>query len=726
MTTAVLWTIALNGLLAVGGWLVARYVFRQPRGLPRFLASVVVGWAWLTIGMQGVGTLGLLARGPLSVWTFVLGLVGLSGRWLSPSERDEISTPWKREPWSWVEVASCGMVLWAVAMLLSPSLLNAVKVVSDGPIYHLYFAARWWKAGRLILVAAPFGENAATYFPSGGDLWFAWLMIGWSGDALAKVGQAPFVPICGLTSLALCRRLGAGRPAAFVAVSWSIASTPLLLFAFEPNVDMIFNAAYLLSVYFLVRHALDDDGLASLVLGGLAAGLALGTKAPAVVFIPPLLVVGVTVAGWRADSVAGKLFAAVLVGLVPFTVAGFWYARNAILTGNPLYPLHVEALGRVWLRGWYGPDVMRLSPYYIPRGSWQAFVDTLLAVLDPRLVPFWLAAVFGVWRVQATSRGAVDRMVWLVSGLAIANVALYWLVIPYRTQQRFFLQSLGLAAVPLARLFDRGAWWKWVGVGLLAVHSFTKQTWPFSADTPPWDLSSSVPNQIPALISLSGPWIQIASTLAIGASAFVASWGWLSYKAGWRSLAIAVAATVAHLAIAIFLFYPWEADARQRFYPRFPDYYRGWLAFDARCGPNGARVAYAGTDLPYYLMGVGLRNEVRYVNIDDHPGWLMHDYQRDAVASGKGPTTWDHPRPGWDRIHPDYKAWLANLRSEGIQLLVVTRANAQEGPHNVADPQGFTVERGWADAHPETFEPLYGDPERDPLFRLYRLRPPRT
>ena len=45
------------------------------------------------------------------------------------------------------------------------SLLLAVKVVSDGPIYHLYFAARWWKAGRLILVAAPFGENAATYFP---------------------------------------------------------------------------------------------------------------------------------------------------------------------------------------------------------------------------------------------------------------------------------------------------------------------------------------------------------------------------------------------------------------------------------------------------------------------------------------------------------------------------------------------------------------------------------
>lgn len=172
--------------------------------------------------------------------------------------------------------------------------------------------------------------------------------------------------------------------------------------------------------------------------------------------------------------------------------------------------------------------------------------------------------------------------------------------------------------------------------------------------------------------------------------------------------------------------YPWDADARQRFYPVFPEYYRGWLAFDARCGPKGARVAYAGTDLPFYLMGVGLRNDVRYVNVDRHPDWLLHDYQREAIASGVGPETWNHPRPGWDRVHPDYDSWLANLRSRGIQLLVVTRANPAEGPHNIADPQGFPIERGWADGHPESFETLYGASEGDPQFRLYRLKPPQS
>ena len=69
------------------------------------------------------------------------------------------------------------------------SLLLPVKVVSDGPIYHLYFAVRWWKAGRLFPVASPFGENAATYFPANGDLWFTWLMVAWGGDRLAKIGE---------------------------------------------------------------------------------------------------------------------------------------------------------------------------------------------------------------------------------------------------------------------------------------------------------------------------------------------------------------------------------------------------------------------------------------------------------------------------------------------------------------------------------------------------------
>ena len=38
---------------------------------------------------------------------------------------------------------------------------------------------------------------------------------------------------------------------------------------------------------------------------------------------------------------------------------------------------------------------MRLSQYYLPREHWRALIDTLLAVLDPRLAPVWVASVAG-------------------------------------------------------------------------------------------------------------------------------------------------------------------------------------------------------------------------------------------------------------------------------------------------------------------------------------------
>jgi hypothetical protein len=121
-----------------------------------------------------------------------------------------------------------------------------------------------------------------------------------------------------------------------------------------------------------------------------------------------------------------------------------------------------------------------------------------------------------------------------------------------------------------------------------------------------------------------------------------------------------------------------NVDLRFRFYPPFPDFYRGWLNLEARSGPAGCRVAYAGTNLPYYLLGNGLRNEVRYVNIDRHRDWVLHDYHREAQARGQG--HWPNSRPGWDRLRPDFPAWLDNLDAEGIQLLAVTRPILMRNP----------------------------------------------
>jgi hypothetical protein len=727
-----IWTMAGLFALGYGGWIAARGILHLRPGIPAGLAAFVLAWSWLSIGTLFLGLIGWLERGPLMAWS-VLGLIsGWVGRSVSGPEIEPVEekTP-PAEPWDLEATIATGLCLWAMIVLLMPSLLFPVKVVSDGPIYHLYFAARWWKAARIFLIATPFGENAAPYFPAVGDLWLTWLFVNWGGDRLARVGQFPFLLVAMITVYSLSRRLGAGRTPAIVATAWFATIQPFLIFSFEPNVDTIFVAGYLLAVFFSIRYLLRDDGVGSLVLAGLAAGGAWGSKAPGIVFVPPLLLLIAIALVARPGRWATRARDLALILLVPLVLEGYWPVRNALLTGNPLYPIHLRVFGRTWLSGWYGPEAMPTSPYFLPRGDWRSFVDLLLLVFDPRLMPLWIVAIVGSWYFGGR-RILLSRAVWACAGLAVMNVALYWLVIPYRTQQRFFLHAGGLAAIPLAMLLSR---WKWVcrlAVFLLAVHVLTPQVWPFPANgaRPTWDLSPAIPNVTPStipflpdlmiLMGLSprgGPRRSgLEMLMGLGCFAVAATLGW-SLR-GRKSRLILPASGLVFLALiqgsAISPAIPETIISR---YPSFPDYIRGWIDLEIRSGRNGTRIAYAGTNLPYYLMGPDFRNVVRYINVDAHRGWLLHDYH--LAADGLGlPSTWGSTRPGWDRARPDYDAWLANLRAEGIQLLVVARANPDEGRLNVADREGFTIERVWADAHPERFALLYADP----LFKIYGVR----
>ena len=669
-------------------------------------------------------------------------------------------------------IAGLALIISAALILGMPSLLLAVKAVSDGPIYHLYFAVRWWQAGRLFLVAAPFGENAATYFPANGDLWFTWLLATWGGDRLARVGQSPFLVLAAVAAFGCARSLGASRSASLIATCWFASSTPLLLYSFEPNVDTIFVAGYMMAAYFFLRAFREQGGTAEICLGALAAGEALGTKAVAVVFVPPLLAVAAAVILFRRLPRRTKIVQVLSVLLVPLVTGGYWYACNALLTGNPLYPLEVRVLGRTIAHGWYGPDAMRMGLYYMPFADWRARGDTLLAVLDPRLVPVWIVALVGGCAVKSPKSEGKRGSVAVFSLMAILNVVLYWAFIPYRSQQRFMLQALGLAVVPLALLLDRRRWICVVAAILLGMHLLTPEGWPFMGPdgSIPWDLSPPVPNAIPALIprfprfaAAMGPDRNDRALETLGmlgmilTASICTTWLWcrLSEKvcdvgirrsggpspqpslkgrrdpawrlsalfSGWRSRSlIALAATMVLVALGYVDVWTEPKNTRIVDYPGFADFFIGWQRLEAASGPAGSRVAYAGTNIPYYLFGKNLRNDVHYVNIDGHREWLLHDYHREARSRGRG--TWPNPRPGWDRSNPDYAAWLGNLDAEGIGLLVVTRVNPAEGSHNVADLERFPIERAWADSHPDRFVPLYGRTENDPWFRLYRVRAP--
>src|SRR5581483_6096734 len=101
--------------------------------------------------------------------------------------------------------------------------------------------------------------------------------------------------------------------------------------------------------------------------------------------------------------------------------------------------------------------------------------DFVMALLDPRLTPVWVAGVAGALAVRNDRTRPSHRWIALFAAGAVSNVALYWLVIPYRTQQRFVLHALGLAVVPLAAMLDRGRWLCIGATVLLGLHVLTPQ-----------------------------------------------------------------------------------------------------------------------------------------------------------------------------------------------------------------------------------------------------------
>ena len=727
-----IWTVALNGGLGIGAYGVARSGLRQAPGLPRILASAVLAWAWLTIGMEGLGSIGLLARGPLLGWVGAGMVIGMAC-WLAGRRSEGAET--SRKPGrasSWEEVLGYGLVVWATFVQGKVSVFGPLQVVSDGPIYHLFFAVRWWQEGRLGLIASPFGETAATYFPAVGDLWFAWLIVGWGGETPAKAGQIPFLGLTGLVSFALARQLGAGRKASAVATAWALLVPCLFSVTFEPNVDTIFACGYLLAAYFFLRHALGEDGPSSLLLGGLAAGCSAATKAPGFVFVIPLLALGLASAMARGKGPLGKARGGLIVLLAP-------------------------ALdGRVLVRVEPGPDrepalspaPRRVRPDLAGRLVWarrDAFQPLLhrggrLAGPD-RYHPFG-----GRPATRADLAGVADGCLGLGPGRPVEA-------------RPVGLGRLGAGGVQHPALLARHPL-----PDPATVHDprFRGGRHPPGEDVRPGGLGSRPRDHSAGHPRVFAPSLAVLRRTALGPGpldsqqparpdrrAEAARDDRLDDRPGLDLLRHGPGLVRHGLAGGIRLPFD-EMDtagigrhgpAGDRLGAHRPglslgasppgsDSSRpsplttgdGWSSTRGP-GLRGPGSPMRGPTCPYYLQGFRVRNEVRYVNIDGHRDWLMHDYQREAIRTGSGPATWPLPRPGWDRLRPDYRGWLANLRAEKIQLLVVTRANFHEVTQAIDGATGFPIERRWADAHPEAFDLLYGEQPVDPEFRLYRIKP---
>jgi 4-amino-4-deoxy-L-arabinose transferase-like glycosyltransferase len=252
--------------------------------------------------------------------------------------------------WSWSPHWLWLMLPFVVAIVGSAMLPPLDFDVRE---YHLQAPKEFFQAGRITFLP----HNVYANMPLGTEmLALAGMVISgdwWTGALVGKTLIALFAPLAALLLYAAgCRFASpaAGVVAALVYISlpWvAIVSTHGLVeggFGF-----FLFASLFVALIWRNAWHADSSSALPDraskglLATAGFLAGGAVSTKYPAVVYCAIPLAVFVALIAGRAMGIRNAVKATVVFLLGISVGCGLWFAKNAVLTGNPTYPLLYRA-----------------------------------------------------------------------------------------------------------------------------------------------------------------------------------------------------------------------------------------------------------------------------------------------------------------------------------------------------------------------------------------------
>jgi hypothetical protein len=651
-------------LLGVIAWSIDRFgaVDGETRAAK---ATRMLLWAFATVVVvqAGLGALGLLA--PRA--TFIVLVVVAPPVWILARRWPAAERP-APEPMSRLAISLLATVMAVLSFRLWAG-LDKTSFLYDTLSYHLHVPATWMHDRRITIVPAVFGDPSPAYAPSNLELWFLFLMAPLRSDYLAGVGQLPFAALAVAAIATVVRDAGGLRVAALAAA---------LLFVLIPEVwtqmptamtDLGFAACLAASLPFAIRlWTARDRRRRDLLAATTAIGLAIGTKYAAAALALPFIVLAA--AGWLRRRPIDLRGGAVAFAVVLAT-GGFWYVRNAAVTGNPLYPVAVAATA-LRLPALYGRPEMQAWDYHVPVADVRELGSLLLgagigfcfafAVAFARLWNRDLGRAIG-YRHYDTARARLWRNI--IVGLLIVLIVIFWCVIPYQ-ESRFLFVIFAVAAALIGQVAQG------------SIHAAGAIAIAFVCAPIEWPA-------VDRLLLIPVPFLArfiIPPTFDLGT------------PPRRRAVAISAATLVAALAVALLV-------GGGDYARRDPGYSVGdaraadwaWV----RANVRDARVAYTGTNLAFPLAGDRLSNDVRYVNVAGAPGDRLHDF---------GPPGDGTAEPAPYRRGASADIWIANLRAARMQVLFVAALDPGVRRNIAADGDGFPAERAWADARPDVFHVL--------------------
>ena len=693
--------IALS--VAIAGRTTRRAALPAWTGTPALLADAVLAIGVLVVVSELLGLFGLLDGVVIVVACLIVGggavrlepMLIRAGARVAHWGRDEEPDLREARSTSPVELAAAiAIALVVAAQWAGPTLLALDRGIYGGDSlwYHLPLAAHIAQSGSVtsLLYTDPLYLN--WFYPQVSELLHAGGLLVFGDDFLSPLVNLAWLVLALVAGWCIGRPYGAGATSLTAVASVMSAN---LLFSRQPgnaNNDVIAIALFLSAVAVLVNARWDAStagprspgGTAvaagarpaalppfgALLVAGVAAGLALGTK---LTVVPPVLAltlgaIWISGKGHRLRA-AGIWIGAMAVG------GGYWYVRNLIVSGNPfpwqdIGPIHhAEAL--------QGRHPYAIVHYATDTDVWGRYFTPALHERLGDLWPAYLAlAVIGVL-LALLRRARIERMLGVVALLA----AIAYLLTPlgasgpegmpvgFRLNIRYLAPALVLAltllAIPPEFAKGRRAWrlgsterlWRYATLAVFAVLTVVSTGALEAIDT----------DRIPGTAALALVVVVLPLLLVF-----------LSRR-GLQPMPLAGIGAAALIVLAVFGRFAQDDYLDERYSSAAPDYPRIeqpavelgqglGTAYDWARGTHDLRIALSGTMgalFQYGLWGGDSSNEVTYIG--------RHG-----------------PHGSFDEI-PECPEWIGALNDGGYDYVITTPTYHQDDPAADMAP----IQRRW-------------------------------
>jgi hypothetical protein len=420
-----LW-LALLLLSAVLGRRLLRDTSRG-RPLEELVFSLGLGLGILSFGTFLLGIIGLLI--PWLFWILLLGLLAFHIRDIQSILRNV------REEWQWKRPSKLSLFLASflcITFVFALVLVVTPPVEWDALVYHLTGPKIYITEGQLVWVPDNFHLN----FPALTEMLFTCAML-LKGDILAHLIHLTYGLLTVLAIYSFSRKHFTGHVPLLATVLFTSIPTAVII-ATWAYVDLAL-AFYEFIAFFALMNWFDaPEEKRWLFLGGVFCGMAMSVKYTGVA---ALIVLSILVlfrllkkrTGYRRHILG--LLALVLIAIV---VASPWYCKNAVYTGNPIYPYLFG--GRNWndLRSqWLAAIGVKMSPLQLLLLPWDI---TILGTqgteaFDATISPFFLAFLPLILFVRR------DHKMLVPLGIFSLIVYLLWIATGAATYSTFVLRT---------------------------------------------------------------------------------------------------------------------------------------------------------------------------------------------------------------------------------------------------------------------------------------------